>query len=378
VLAVSRRMNAIRPPNTPLALDPMEVPTTDDGSSDGAEGKTGLRMTAADEFLAVAAKEYQEGKVDRDLWTRALAQSGADESLTIAAYLRARATALRLQRRDRREKRQASTARSTQGTRNRKVDAEPHSEDTSAPAPGVRLGGAQPKLKYAAVSALALASVVAVVWLMAPSRKTESAGQPSASVAAPSADRTSPARPAESAQPVAGSTRSGANQDDGRPSLEAMVRQLKDAGNWNVLVLYASEWTRKQPDNAAAWSELSIGFANLHQFNDALGAAERAVELAPRDALLWRNLGHLNLTLERLPEAGSAFDRVLALNADDADALCGAALVADRLGRTKDADAIARRAKAAGSGCRGLSEGESVAVMAPQPAARKPASSVGR
>jgi tetratricopeptide (TPR) repeat protein len=378
VLAVSRRMNAIRPPNTPMALDPMEVSTTDDGSSAGAAGKTGLRMTAADEFLAAAAKEYQEGKVDRDLWAQALAQSGADELLTVAAYLRARATALRLQSRDRRVERQASRARSTPGARNRKVDAEAHSEDTSAPAPGVRLGGAQPKLKFAAVAAIALASVVAAAWRMAPPQESESAGQPSVSFAAPSADQASPARPVESAQPVAGTTSSGTNRDDARPSLEAMVRQLKDAGNWNVLVLYASEWTRKQPDNAAAWSELSIGYANLRQFSDALGAAEKAVELSPRDALLWRNLGHLNLSLERLPEAGSAFDRVLALNADDADALCGAALVADRLGRTKDADAIARRAKAAGSGCRGLSESESVAVMAPQPAARKPASSVGR
>lgn len=386
MLALSRLMNAIRPLTTPLTLDPMEVSTpdddaarrADDGSPAGAVGKAGLRMTAADEFLAAAAKEYQEGRVDRDLWVRAVAQSGADESLTIAAYLRARATALRLERRDRREERRASRAGSTQGTSNREVDAEAQSEDTSATAAGVRLGGAQPKLKYAAVAAVALASVLAVVWRMVPPQESEAAGPPSVSVAAPSADQTSPARRVESAQPVAGSNRGGTNYDDGRPSLEAMVRQLKDAGNWNVLVLYASEWTRKQPDNAAAWSELSIGFANLRQFSDALGAAEKAVELSPQDALLWRNLGHLNLNLERLPEAGSAFDRVLALNVDDADALCGAALVADRLGRTKDADAIARRAKAAAGGCRGLSDGESVAVVARQSAARKPASAVGR
>jgi tetratricopeptide (TPR) repeat protein len=335
-------------------------------------------MTAADEFLAAAAKEYQEGHVDTVIWARALAQSGADESLAIAAYLRARATALRLQRRDRRAERRASRARSMQGTRNRKVDAEAYSENTSATAAGVRLGGAQPKLKYAAMAAAALVSVVAVVWLMAPPQASEPAGQPSVSVAAPSADRSSPARLVESAQPVAGSPSGGTIHDDAHPSLEVMVQQLKDAGNWNVLVLYASEWTRKQPDNAAAWSELSIGFANLRQFNDALGAAKKAVELSPRDALLWRNLGHLNLNLERLPEAGNAFDRVLALSAEDADALCGAALVAHKLGRTKDADAIARRAKAADGGCPGLSDGESVAVVARQSAARKPASPAGR
>jgi tetratricopeptide (TPR) repeat protein len=335
-------------------------------------------MTAVDEFLAAATKEHQEGHIDAALWSRATAQSGADESLAIAAYLRARATALRLQRRERRAERRASRARSMQGTSKNKVDAEAFSEDTSAAATGVRLGGAQPKLKYAVMAAVALAFVVAVVRLLAPPQEGDSARQPSVSVAAPSAERSSPARPVKSAQPVAGSTSGGTNDDDARPSLEAMVQQLKDAGNWNVLVLYASDWTRKQPDNANAWSELSIGYANLRQFDDALGAAEKAVGLSPWDARLWRNLGHLDLSLERLPEAGSAFDRALALSAEDADALCGAALVAQKLGRIKDADAIARRAKAAEAGCPGLSDGESVTVVARQSAARKPSSSVGR
>jgi cytochrome c-type biogenesis protein CcmH/NrfG len=345
-------------------------------------------MTAADEFLAAATREHQEGHVDTVLWARALAQSGADESLAIAAYLRARATALRLERRDRRVERRARKAGSlqdttmqdttTRDTRKRNADAETYPENTAATVAGVRLGSALPKLKYAVMAAIALVSVVAVVQLMAPPQESGSARPPSVSVAAPSAERSSPARPVESGQPIAGSANGGTNHDDARPSLEAMVQQLKDAGNWNVLVLYASEWTRKQPDNASAWNELSIGYANLRQFDDALGAAEKAVGLSPQDARLWRNLGHLNLNLERLPEARSAFDRVLALSAEDADALCGAALVAQKLGQTKDADAIARRAKAAAGGCPGLSDGESVAVVARQSAAPKPVSSVRR
>jgi tetratricopeptide (TPR) repeat protein len=396
LLAVYRPMNALSPPTRPLALEPMEVSTPDDdaprrandGSIVGAEGQAGLRATAADEFLAAAKKEHQEGHVDTVLWARALAQSGADDSLAIAAYLRARATALRLQKRDRRAERRARKARSlqdattqdatTRDARKRKVDAEAYPEHTATPAAGVRLGGAQPKVKYAVMAAVALLSVVAVVRLMAPPQASEAAGQPAVSVAAPSAAPSSPARPDESALPVAGSTDGGTNHDAARPSLEASVRQLKDAGNWNVLVLHASEWTRKEPGNATAWSELGTGFANLRQFNDALGAAERAAALSPRDPLLWRNLGHLNLTLERLPEAGSAFDQALELSADDTDALCGSALVAQRLGRTKDAEAIARRAKAAAGGCPGLSNGESVAVAASQAAARKPAPSAGR
>ena len=65
------------------------------------------------------------------------------------------------------------------------------------------------------------------------------------------------------------------------------------------------------------------------------------------------------------------------MNAEDADALCGAALAAHKLGPTKGADAIARRAKAAAAGCPGLSDGESVTVVAREVAPRKPASAIG-
>ena len=109
-----------------------------------------------------------------------------------------------------------------------------------------------------------------------------------------------------------------------------------------------------------------------------LVAATKAAELSPVEALLWRNVGHLNVTLERLPEAESAFDRALAMSSDDADALCGAALVALKSGRMKDADAIARRVKSADGSCPGVSDGESVAVVARGVAATKPASSVRR
>jgi Flp pilus assembly protein TadD len=187
-----------------------------------------------------------------------------------------------------------------------------------------------------------------------------------------------PASAVGGAQPLVGSTSGGASEDDSVPTLEARVHQLKDAGNWNVLVLYASKWTRDEPNNAAAWKELSIGYANLRQFNDALVAATKAVELSPGEALLWRNLGHLNVTLERLPEAGSAFDRALAVSSDDADALCGAALVAHRQRRMKDADAIERRVKSSDSSCPGVSDGQSVTVVAGGVTATKPASSVRR
>jgi tetratricopeptide (TPR) repeat protein len=226
--------------------------------------------------------------------------------------------------------------------------------------------------------AATLASVVAVVWLIATPQQSKSVGQAGVSAAAPAAERLASASPGGNPQQVAAGASGAKSESDLVPSVESMVYQLKDAGNWNVLVLYAAKWTRDEPKNAAAWNELSNGYANLRQFNDALGAATKAAELSPADVRLWRNLGHLNVTLERLPEAGSAFDRALALSADDADALCGAAGVAHRLGRTKDADAMAQRAKAVDAGCPGASDGDSVAVAVGSGAARKSASSVGR
>jgi tetratricopeptide (TPR) repeat protein len=153
---------------------------------------------------------------------------------------------------------------------------------------------------------------------------------------------------------------------------------MKNDGKWNVLVLYASEWARKEPDNAAAWYELSVGYFKLRQLGDAFDAATKAVQLSPEDALFWRNLGHVNLAVESLPEAGFAFDRALAVKSDDADALCGAALVAQRQGRPKDADAFAKRVKSVDGSCLRVSDGESAAVAAGGSTAHKPVLSVGR
>jgi tetratricopeptide (TPR) repeat protein len=155
------------------------------------------------------------------------------------------------------------------------------------------------------------------------------------------------------------------------------VRELKSAGNWNMLVIYATEWTRKQPTSGAAWHELSVGYLNLRQFGDALDAAKKAAQVAPENALLWGDLGRLNLSVNRPADAGVAFDRALALNPDDADALCGAAAAAQQQGRRSDAEALARRVKA-GEGCRDAGDGASVASITPASATRKSVPSTGR
>jgi tetratricopeptide (TPR) repeat protein len=346
-------------------------------SSADAKARRDLRITTADEFLAKAAKEYQEGRIDSALWRRAVDQCGADASLAIAAYLRARATALQ-QKQDERSQRLARSVGSMQGASDRKVVSEPPREIVSTTVADVRPRGVKPKLVYLAAAAAALAFTVAVVWLIASPRESGSVRQTIVSAAATAPDRSAPPNPLGSEQALVKSTSGGANQDGPVATFETTVQQLKNDGQWNVLVLYAAEWARKEPSNAAPWYELSVGYAKLRQLEDALNAATKAAQLSPGDSLLWRSLGHLNLDVERLPEAEIAFDKALAASADDADALCGAALVAQRQGRAKDADAIAKRIKSVDARCLRVSDGETAVGVVGGSAARKHESAVGR
>jgi cytochrome c-type biogenesis protein CcmH/NrfG len=144
-----------------------------------------------------------------------------------------------------------------------------------------------------------------------------------------------------------------------------------------MLVIYATEWTRKQPASGAAWHELSVGYLNLRQFGDALDAAKKAVQVAPNNASLWSDLGRINLTVQRPTEAGIAFDRALALNPNDTDALCGAASAAQQQRRPSDADAFSKRVKP-GEACRDATDATSVVSVAPGSAPRKSVPSTSR
>jgi tetratricopeptide (TPR) repeat protein len=346
-------------------------------SSADVKARRDLRITTADEFLANAAKEYQEGHIDSALWRRAVDQCGADSSLAIAAYLRARATALQ-QKQDERSQKLARSTGPLRDASDRKVVSEPQREIVSTTVADVRPRGLKSKLVYLAAAAAALAFLVVVVWQIASPRESRSLRQTIVSAAATAPDQSAPPAPLGSEQALVKSTSGGTNQDGPVTTFETTVQQLKKDGQWNVLVLYAAEWARKEPNNAAPWYELSVGYAKLRQLDDALNAATKAVQLSPGDALFWRNLGHLNLAVESLPEAGIAFDKALAVSADDADALCGAALVAQRQGRPKDAEAIAKRVKSLDASCLRVSDGETAVEVVGGPAARKPELSVGR
>jgi tetratricopeptide (TPR) repeat protein len=296
--------------------------------------------------------------------------------LVIAAYLRVRAAALH-QKHDEYLQSRARRAGPVVAASEPKVEPKPRLEIVSTTVAAVRSLGMQPKLKYLGAAAAALAAVAILAWLIASPWESESVAQPIVSAARPSLSRSASQIPLGSEQALGKSASGGTSSDGQTPALETTVQQLKNDGKWNVLVLYASEWTRKDPNNATAWYELSVGYANLRQVEEAFDAATKAVQLSPENPRFWRNLGHINLAVERLSDAEIAFDKALAVNADDTDALCGTALVAQRQGRPKDADAIAKRIKSLDENCRGVSDGET-AVVVVRPAPRTHGLPVGR
>jgi len=280
---------------------------------------------------------------------------------------------------------------------------------------GQRPGGmARTNRKLATWVAGVLGSLVVVAGFVAVAMRSESAPAQQFNVA-------KPALPAVASGPSTPSAEATAESADARSHLHdrpmddfaGKIPALKRAGNWNVLVIYAGEWTRAQPANADAWRELSMGYVKLRQLRDAFDAATKAVEVAPRSFLAWQNLGKVNVALQdpaaalaaferatalndqdvvslvqagmldtrlgRLAEARTAFAKALALSPEDADALCGATSVAQKEGRLQDAEATAQRLKSIDGICRDSPAGESVRLAAPSGSAKNAiASSIGR
>ena len=379
-------MDANRPRSKTLELEPVEVssagaelarPPAEESRTDAKEQRD-LRMTTSDEFLATAAREYEAGTVDRALWRRAVDQCRNDPSLVIAAYLRARAMELQSRQKPDDRSSEGRAAPSTPGTTQPDPDARPPAQITSTFFPGVASSGVKRKLVLSGAAVAALACLVVILYMMVSPSGRESDQSRTAAVAAPSSNRSAAAAAPGGARSVVTNSASDAKPDRVKPALAATVQQLKEAGNWNVLVLYAAEWTRQEPGNSAAWRELSGGYARLHQYNDALDAAAKAAQLSPADAVAWRNLGQINLAVDRLPEAAYAFDKALAVSPDDAGALCGVAAVAQRQSAPKGGDPMAGRDATPDPVCLGLAAREITTAPVGASSVRKIVSSAGR
>ena len=359
------------PTDAPSAADiAPSVTPVDDAASPGA----------MDRFLVDATQELESGHVDQPLWTHAVVQAGGDEKLARPAYLRARATALRVEKRNKRAVRVARHAR-----------AMSVANGTIGGRPG---RGAAEKYSVTGLTRKQLAwltGILSFLVVAAALIALRSGGQapPSASVKA------RPASQSGLSAAVQGASQEAVKSDDEAPreNFPARIQALKEAGN-------------------DAWRELSAGYLKLHQFNDAFDAAGKGVSLAPGNAAQLQNLGQVNLALNDLPAALAAFDKAAELNQDDVptlvqvgtlnmqlghlpasrialtkalalspgniDAMCASVSLAQRDGRAKDAEAITREVSSAGERCRDPTQGESTSVTAVKPPKAKPTSSPAR
>ncbi len=327
----------LEPPAPRAAAEPAAPVDLPRPRSDAAAPGAKPERLEVDVFLAQAATEYRQGRVDQELWDETARQFEGDKQATVAAYLRVRARALK---------------------RKKTEDDALKAQQAKAAAPGAAGLLARPRVRDG-IAGLAIGFTAVVAAMVA---FPEAAPPPTTPVVAanpaagPKAPQVKPA-PISQATPTSGRSEAGVE-------LETKVRSLENAANWNVLVLYAAEWTRKEPESATAWTSLSGGYRRLGQLDDALDAANRAVKLAPADLNAWRNLGYVEVALERLPEARNAFDKALALNAEDADALCGAARVAGAQSRAKEAGELMARVARTGTRCEDTSEAAKAAVYA--------------
>jgi tetratricopeptide (TPR) repeat protein len=296
-----------------------------------------------DKFVAEAAKQYREGHIDRQLWTYSLAQAQGDKSTALTNYLRERAASLR---RIDQELQIKARARAARVVRAPEDDAEPRGGPWPSKDDGRRRGIRQSKFFVPAVAGAALACIAGSAWLYFTLRTDEAAtGPAAAAVARPAPPTATPAAKAPLKAPA--SANDGAVKKRMDQEFAAKVAELSNAGSWNVLVLYATEWTRREPENAAAWNQLSIGFSNLRQYGDAQDAALQAVKFAPWESIYWRNLGQVRLDLDQPGDALKAFQKAADLNVLDVRSIVETGLLNVRLGHLPEAKLALDRALAA-------------------------------
>jgi tetratricopeptide (TPR) repeat protein len=379
------------------ATEPVRAPTF----SSAAEPVHASVATEADRFLTKAIHEHTAGHIDTTLWARALAQAGGDSARAKDLYVQSRATALRVTKREKRAARHASVVEALSGAPDRAFPLPgPEAGAAAAVATGPGKPGrgvAKRNRKRVMIAAGALGSLVVVAGLV----MALSADDPLLPNIAGNTRLNPLARSTPTAQATPATTDTGTAADASGEDFVGKVRALEKEGNWHIIVLYAVEWTRKQPDNAEAWKVLSQGYIKLRQLGEAQDAATKAVQLAPDDFLKWQNLGQINLAIQlpaqaleafdratvlndhdvislvqagilhgqfgHLAEARTAFAKALAVNPQDIQALCGATSVAQKEGRMKDAQEMTRQMTSLAERCGDQGSTVSVRVAAREP-----------
>ena len=340
-----------QPPPTLKLVEPAPLSLSIEGASattSRAEDPIDVEIDVApveapstDRHRIAATTEFEKGEIDQPLWDRAFAQAKGDRKAALAIYLPARATALRLMKRD-------TTPPSARPASPRTADPSPSTITRSAREnDGGRSRRDNRRAQYKSYGIKAAAVVGAGVVIFAfltfvypgSDSSTTSAIASTVSAATQAKSQASAASKAAELKAVEAATRIDATQ-----KLIAKIEEFRATDNWNLLVLYTTEWTRQEPGNAAAWSQLSQGFERLRQFAEAREAATSAVKLAPKEARYWRNLGDLDIELNRQEDALKAFEVAAGLDDKDVHSIVQIGILNIALSRLAEAKAASTRA----------------------------------
>ena len=102
--------------------------------------------------------------------------------------------------------------------------------------------------------------------------------------------------------------------------------------------------TEQFPKNEYSWKVLGAVFEQKGRMSDALGANQKAVALAPKDAAAHSILGNTLRKLDRLEEAETSFRQAIALKPAFAEAHSNLGITLQDLGRLKNAETSYRQA----------------------------------
>jgi len=289
----------------------------------------------ADRFLREATLQYQEGHVDAPLWDRALAQANGDKERAAALYIERRAIALRMLERERRARPHGGESHA----------ARPPGAAAGLPASGDVDDWRHPpaespliRFRIPIIAAGGLVPLLVAGWFVIGHYASRSAEPATPAVPAPATARgkaPAAAKPAAPAAPAA----APAAPATGRASAALMqkIDELREAKNWNLLVLYLVEWTRQEPRSVDAWNQLRAGYVTLRQYEDALTAAKKAAELKPDDATMRARIGDVHAYRDDPAAALAAYEEAASRDPADADSRIRIGLLHAQLGRSVEA-----------------------------------------
>ena len=296
----------------------------------------------ADRYLREATLQYQEGHVDAPLWERALAQANGDKEAASAIYVKSRAIALRMLERERRARQPAAGPAPAPPPDFPSEVPDTGDADVARHPPAVAL---IVRYRIPLIVAGVLVPLLAVVWLVVDHLLARPAAPaaPVAAVAAvapaKAAAAKAPAAAAAKAVPAEVSAAAAPARAGPSPDLMRKIDELREAKNWNLLVLYLVEWTRQDPRNVDAWNQLRAGYVTLRQYDDALAAAKKAAELAPDDAGMRARVGDVQVYRDDPAAALTTFEETVARDTTDVDSRIRVGLLHAQLGRAPEARA---------------------------------------